>query len=117
MLNPDRLAAIYECLRQFPPFHRYSLPSCDEVHFNLVHKNDRSGDYISFIRDPTTHLIRINPDWNGHFDSVAMTMAHEMIHLHQRVKRLESRTEHNADFKAKARRICTRFGWDFKRFV
>jgi len=117
MLTPKRLAAVYECLRQYPPFNRYSLPPASGVEFGLVRKNDRSGDYIYFIRNLDSHLIRVNPDWNGHFDSVVMTMAHEMLHLHQRVRRLDSRTEHNADFRAKARRICTRFGWDFKRFV
>lgn len=118
MLTPQRLAAVYECLRQFPPFDRYGLPPSEKVQFGSVRKNDRGAEYQAFRYDFETHLIRLNPDFVGHFDTITSYMAHEMIHLHQRVKKLESKSnDHNADFKAKAKRICTRFGWDYKRFV
>lgn len=118
MLTPERLAAVYECLRRFPPFNRYCLPPADQVRFGLVRKHDRAAEYIAFVRDPGQHLIRVNPDWAGHLDTVFSYMAHEMIHLHQRVKGLEtSGVEHNADFRKKAARIAARYGWDPKRFV
>ena len=118
MLTPERLAAVYDCLRQFPPFHRYGLPTSDKVKFGFVRKHDRGADYIAFVYALDQHMIRLNPDWNGHLDNIMSVMAHEMLHLHQRVKRLETNnTEHNSDFKKKAKRICTRFGWDYKRFV
>jgi SprT-like family len=117
MLTPERLAAVYECLRSFPPFNRYGLPHADTVEFKLIRKHDRAADYTAFIRAPDQHLIRLNPDWHSHFDTIASTMAHEMLHLHQRVKKLNTSSEHNADFRAKAVRICRRYGWDPKTFV
>jgi hypothetical protein len=117
-LTEQRLAAVYDCLRKFPPFCRYGLPDSSGINFGFIKKNDRAADYTSYIYDLDSHFIRLNPNWAGHFDTVASYMAHEMIHAHQRTKRLEtSGTEHNADFKRKAKVICDRFGWDFKRFV
>ena len=117
MLTPERLAAVYDCLRQFPPFNRYGLPPSSEVKFGFIRDTITAADYIAYVRDYDSHLIRFNPHFNGHLNTVMERMAHEMIHLHQRIRRHETNAMHNADFKRKARRICQIYGWDFKRFV
>lgn len=45
-------------------------------------------------------------------------MAHEMVHVKQRVARTETNgVEHNAEFRRLGKRVCARYGWDFKQFL
>jgi hypothetical protein len=43
-------------------------------------------------------------------------MAHEMIHLHQRVTGMENSAQHNAAFRKLAAHVCRLHGFDPKAF-
>jgi hypothetical protein len=102
-LTPERLRAVYECLRAFPPFS--SLPPGDQVKFRVTRHKDRHGDYYV----DGVHHIRVSARFIGTMDSLTRVMAHEMVHL-------KTGLPHGAAFKRMARSVCKRFGWDVLTF-
>lgn len=116
-LTPERLAATYECLRTFPPFCNWKLPECTEVKFRVTRHKDREGHYTRYL-GTQEHFIEVSERNVGFFSSLAKVVGHEMIHLKQAVAKTETAgTEHNAEFRRLARRVCASFGWDPKTFV
>ena len=114
-ITPDRLAAVYEMLRAWPPFSRWRLPAAEQVSFRVT--RSRSLDAAWWI-DGGTHHIEANARRIGYLSTLCCAMGHEMLHLHQRVAKLETpNTEHNADFVRKGRLLCARFGWDPQQFI
>lgn len=114
-LTPERLAAVYDMLRAFPPFSRWGLPPSDEVKFRVLRTPRLFGLYQPYTDG--THEIQISAGANGHLDTLASTMAHEMIHLYQRIKKNYRGDTHNREFHRIAKQVCARFGWDPKTFV
>lgn len=54
-------------------------------------------------------VIAVSTGKNGHLFTVVQTMAHEMVHLHQRATCMESSSAvHNAAFKKLAHKVCAR---------
>lgn len=106
-LTPARLAAVYDCLREFPPFSSWKVPDSDAVEFRVSMRVDRFGLYE--LRDDQ-HTIEISAMLVIDWQTLVETMAHEMVHLHQ------GRTgpvDHNAEWHRMATRVCRAFG--FKR--
>jgi len=114
-VTPQRLASLYDFFRACPPFNRWRLPESDEVEFVTSPRRDLQGECAVF--PDGTNVITISTALNGHFDNVASILAHEMIHLGQRIRKMETaNTMHNADFTKQAKLACRRFGWDYKAF-
>lgn len=114
-LTPQRLAAVYELLLAFPPFDRWRLPPAAEVKFRILRTKRWDADWWI---EGGRHHVRISENRAGHLNTITCAMAHEMIHVRQRVSRTETNgVEHNAEFKRIADRICRRYGWDFKQFL
>lgn len=108
-LSPEHLAHMYECLRQLPPFTEWKLPESDAVKF----RTPAITDYGEF-RYP--NIITVSSMKHGHFDRLMETLAHEMVHYAQALKGTDNKAQHNADFKRRAKRVCSFFGWDYKGF-
>ena len=100
-LNSDILAAVYESLRACPPFLRWRLPPCEDINFLVTAHRDREGHYTRHV-GTEDHFLCVSRARIGHYHSLAVVMAHEMIHLLQAVKKTETRGEHNADFRRRA---------------
>lgn len=114
-LTPQRLAAVYEMLRAWPPFGRWGLPAAGEMKFHLA--RTKRWDAAWWI-DGGRHHIEVSANRNGHMNTIVCSMAHEMIHVKQRKARTEtSGVEHNEEFRRLAERVCRRYGWDFKQFI
>lgn len=114
-LTPSRLAGVYEMLRCFPPFHRWRLPPSSEVKFHVSH-TDRW--HAAWWIDGERHNIEISEKKHGHMHSLIASMAHEIIHVRQRIAKTETKgAEHNAEFKVLARRVCRAFGFDHGQFL
>lgn len=113
-LTPERLRAIYTCLRAFPPFCRLKLP--DSVSLRVTRHKDREGHYTRYLHTDK-HVVCVSEVAVDYFGSVVEVMAHEMIHLHQGVAKTETSGEHNAEFLRIAKRACRSFGWDYKKFI
>ena len=116
-LTPERLAAVYECLRAFPPFNRLCLPDASVIKFRVLKTRAYHGDYTRYI-GTNEHFIGVSKATHAHFESLASTIAHEAIHLHQAIAKTETgKTQHNAEFKRLALRACKTFGFDYGQFL
>ena len=114
-LTPKRLGAVYEMLRAFPPFSRWGLPPASEVEFHVA-KTDKH--HAAWWIDGDKHHIEISAKKHGWMASLLATMAHEMIHVRQRIAKTETRSvEHNAEFRKMVPAICRRFGFDPGQFL
>lgn len=110
-LTPARGAAIYEMLCQLPPFHRWKLPPKEELKF-VITRDIRHR--AQFGTGETSYVIWISERSQNHLAPLVETIAHEMVHLFQRIRKLETRAQHNADFTRRWKSICGKYGWDWK---
>lgn len=114
-ITPDRLAAVYEMLRAWPPFCRWKLPQASEVKFRVA-KTRRW--HAAWWIDGVRHHIEVSEKTHGHLASVVSSMAHEMIHVRQRIAKTETRgVEHNAQYLRLAKRVCAIHGFDYGQFL
>jgi hypothetical protein len=114
-ITPEGLAAVYDCLRAFPPFKGWRLPPSDAVEFRVLKTKQYHG---AFWSDGETPVLEVSETKHRHFSSLAETVGHEMIHLHQRLDRTETpNAEHNAAFHRASKLVCRRFGWDEGQFL
>jgi len=117
ILTPQRVAHIYDCLREFPPFSHWKLPHSDGVEFRLTLRTDRQADTVITAYKPLDNpRISLSYIKHKHFDSVVRTLAHEMIHLAQAIDHTDTSSQHNEDFKQKAHLVCKNFGFDEGQF-
>lgn len=112
-LTPARLAAVYDCLLEFPPFNRWKLPRTATIEFGVTQTPHDAAD-TTVSKD--WHRLRVSAKNNGHFDTVAASVAHEMIHLALYVAGMPNWHTHSEEFNRRARRVCRLFGWDEKVF-
>lgn len=118
-LTPDLLQASYDFLCETPPFKKWSMPPGDEVAFHVGAFVDKFGEYSrNGKKYPVgTHHITISMKCVGHTGTLLRTMAHEMIHLWQAVKKSETRhAEHNAEFRRLSLYVCKFHGFDPREF-
>jgi hypothetical protein len=114
-VTPNRLAGVYEMLRQFPPFCRWRLPASDEVGFHVAKTSRWHAAW--WIKDGVHH-IEVSAKKHAHLDSLVASMAHEMIHIRQKVAKTETaNTEHNAEFLRVSKRVCKALGFDYGQFL
>ena len=117
-LTPDMVAAVYECLRQMPPFSKWRLPPADEVEFEVTSRHNTMGEYTRYVRTDE-HILIISSLTVGHFATLANVVSHEMVHLKQAIDKTEPARvgAHNAEFRRLAKQVCTLHGWDLKAFL
>lgn len=113
-LTPAMLEQTYELLRVTPPFRGWHLPAGEKIKFVVGATPHRRGHCWS---DRWNHEIMISLAAVSTLHELTITMAHEMIHVYQYLhKRETANTEHNADFKRLAARVCSFHLWDAKAF-
>lgn len=113
-LTPEILRAAYDYLRVTQPFDSWNLPEGEDVRFKVTRSRRLFGCYY---QDGSEHSIEISARKHGHTLTLLMTMAHEMIHLHQLSTRMHSpKTIHNAAFNKLAAEVCECHGFDPKLF-
>ena len=115
-LTADHVAAVYECLRSVAPWKGMKLPPADEVEFWTSGKPEIDGEYSRWL-DTGVPIIVVSYKRVGHFDTLALVVGHEMIHLHQDRTKTASRSQHNQEFRRIALRACKAMGWDYRQFV
>lgn len=111
-LHPDHLAAVYDCLRVFPPFKRWKLPPADEVQFSVTRARDRVGSYCALGNGK--HRITASSEKVGHTDTLMRLVAHEMIHMHQEIAGTATSAQHGAEFQRLAALVAKYHGFDPK---
>lgn len=114
-VTPKRLASVYAMLRDWPPFSAWKLPPSEEVGFHVC-KTPR-WHAAWWIDDKGFHHIEVSEKKHGHLDSLIASIAHEMIHVRQRITKTETKgAEHNAEFHRIAKRVCKTLGFDLGQF-
>lgn len=92
-----------------PPFCHWRLPSQIAIRVGRSRKEFGSYDSPNGI-----HTITVSAALVGSFNGLLALMAHEMVHLAQRVRGTdENRTQHNRAWIRMARRVCRSLGWDY----
>ena len=105
-INPDILRAAYDFLAETRPFKRWNLPPGEDIRFRVVKSGDACGWYSG--RD-NRHVIAVSDKYVFGTESLLMTMAHEMAHLHQSLTGMG--ITHGPAFKKLAERICKIHGF------
>src|SRR5438067_11747929 len=112
-LTPESLEGAYEFLRATLPFRRMNLPHADEILFRVMGTRDCFGHFRGRSkRAPDFNEIGVSQRMVRSTDVLIATMAHEMIHLFQHESGSDSRTDHNAQFRRIAARVCRIHGFD-----
>ena len=111
-IKAEHCAAAYDLLRVLPPFNKWKLPPASEVRFRVVRTEHQAEWYMVGEK----HCIDVSAKKHTHIHSLVMTVAHEMLHVHQRIKGSETKAEHNAEFHRLAKRVCLRLGFDPGQF-
>lgn len=115
LLTPKSLEAAYDYLRTTPPFKKWNLPEGEDMKFIVSRSNQTCGSYTS--DNLGNHYISISQKLIGHTHNLIGTMAHEMVHLHQRLTKMETKgVQHNGAFLKLGERVCKVHGFDPKLF-
>lgn len=109
----DTLRAAYNYLNETSPFNKWNLPDGDDVDFKVA--RDRSV-YGSHAFDGRKHMIAISSATVGHTATLLRTMAHEMVHVHERSNGPCGATGHGTAFKRWAFEVCKVHGFDPREF-
>jgi hypothetical protein len=111
--TPTILEHTYELLRLTQPFKRWKLPPADDVEFHVINNRDRAADHC-LVR--TTHKIRISAKLHSSLRTITETMAHEMVHVRERMLGLRADVEHGEAFHKLADEVCRHHGFDRGQF-
>lgn len=111
-LHPNHVAAMYDCIKKLPPFDKWKLPESDAVEFRTPARADVFGEFT----DGDPPVITISSARHAHTFTIFLTVAHEMVHLAQALKKTDNKNQHNDEFKRLAKRVCSLNGWDYKAF-
>jgi hypothetical protein len=116
-ITPERIAAVYDCLRTFPPYSAWNLPSSGAIIFKVTRNKNAIGNYTRYRRT-SVHIIEVSESNVSLFSTLLAVVGHEMIHLHQAIEKTETgHTWHNAAFLKANKVVCVQFGWDEKLFI
>jgi hypothetical protein len=108
-LTPTVVRAAYEFLRQTEPFRRWHLPPGNKITFTVMRSQNNHGFHL---HDGKKHEIQVSCRTIGSCLTLIETVAHEMCHVRQAQKGME--TDHGPAFRRMARQVCKRHGFDSK---
>lgn len=110
----DTLHSAYAYLCETPPFSDWNLPDPDDVTFQVARTRQCFGWYTF---DGIKHTIALSSSTIHNTSLLVTTMAHEMIHLHERVVgACLPGVEHTPAFHKWAGQVCRVHGFDPKEF-
>lgn len=113
VLTVEMLRAAYDLLNITPPFIEWNLPDGEDVIFQVKHYKDTWGTYSKIGK---RHEICISTACMSNLQNLIETMAHEMIHLHERQAKARTANHHSKAFRKWAEQVCSIHGFDPKAF-
>lgn len=114
-VTPENARAAYAFLAETEPFVGWNLPDADDIRFFVEAHASHCGICNRYI--PSGFSIGITDSRHWHSNSLLMTMAHEMIHVHEYQTGLRvTSTKHGKVFKALAKEVCDAHGFDPGQF-
>jgi hypothetical protein len=112
-LAARHVRAAYGFYRALPPFNRWRLPPASKIRFGTYSSGREYGRYEYDGR----HHIKVSRRNVRHFHALAVTMAHEIIHLKQQLDGSDDKSQHNREFVRLAKLVCRVLGFDSVGFV
>lgn len=112
-LTTEILKATYDLLNVLPPFNKWNLPDGEDIKFRVI-KNPALFGWHEYAYGK--HTIAVSIKTNGYIATLLSTMAHEMIHVHERHAKACGKGQHSAAFKKWADEVCRFHGFDPKAF-
>ena len=109
VITPEMLAAAYDYLQTTKPFCDWNLPDSEDIQFVVYRSIKYHGDW-TFING--RHRIRVSSRYNKSTANLMLTVAHEMVHVHEDHNNCSGRGDHSAAFNAWAQEVCEIHGWD-----
>lgn len=106
-ITSKHVRAMYETLRQLPPFDQWGLPPAEAINFRIMPVTEYQGYYDD-------GCIKVSKNRVATLDRLAVVTAHEMVHLTQDLH--DFPVNHGAEFKHLAQQVCASFGFDPKEF-
>lgn len=104
MITKKSIQDAYTLLRGMEPFKSWKLPALIDARVT-----DELDEYGSF-EEPNVITISKARVWS--MEQFMMTVAHEMVHMHQsRQKEMGEPPYHNRFFNECARQVCRELGW------
>jgi len=119
VITPDILRSAYAYLSETPPFNEWNLPDADDVTFKIIGTRNPYGMCHTFGGnwDRPRYEIWVSGVSHTQTYTLLATMAHEMVHVHQRHNRINrTKRAHGADFRALAKEVCNAHGFDPGQF-
>lgn len=114
-VRPVHVRAAYTMFRSLPPFCRWNLPSPEQVKFSV---NSIRKEYGRYESPGKHHRISVSRHNVKSFHALAITVAHEIIHLRQELTKTHSdRSQHNRAFVRTAKHVCRSLGFNDAGFV
>ena len=107
-ITPEIARGAYEFLHTIPPFNGWNLPDGEDIKFKIIKSHMTSGEYRHYGGDD--HEIAVYKDMMP--PALLGVVAHEMIHLHQRMTKTDGGGAHNRSFKILASKITKILGVD-----
>lgn len=106
-LNKEMLAHCYDMLAATHTMSRWNLPPAEDVKFRIIRRKDR---YAHHEVVGGVHHIAVSSTFVGTFQTLIMTMAHEMIHVHQDLTGMPR--DDGKGFAKIADRVCKELEFD-----
>jgi SprT-like family len=108
------LRAAYDFLAATSPFCEWDLPPSSAITFDLENADRSRLGYYSKRADK--HVIGVRADLIGRTSELIEVLAHEVVHLHRRLKYGSGSDPHDHVFRKLARQVCSAHGFDLSRF-
>lgn len=117
-ITPPVVKAAYEFLVHTEPFNKWNLPASEDVRFRVGKPSDLSQAWCDYDAGTGASEIGVSSKVIEHTLNLIQAVAHEMIHLHQFLTKMDTpKVMHNKAFVKLAERVCKAHGWDSKLFA
>jgi SprT-like family len=108
------LRGAYDFLAATSPFCDWDLPPSSAITFDLENSDRSRLGYYNNVNG--THVIGIRASLIGNTSELIEVLAHEVVHLHRRLKYGSGSDPHDHVFRKLARQVCNVHGFDLSRF-
>jgi hypothetical protein len=114
-LTNDMLEGLYVVISMTRPFRAWKLPQADDVIFHVTAADTPQGAYW-YDKEKRQHHLSVSAKRHHTLHSAMMTLAHEMIHLHEKQIGVRDDVGHGWQFKRFAKQVCHHHGFDLGQF-
>lgn len=113
-LTPEMLESAYNFLLTTRPFRAWKLPESDDVEFHVDGCFPAYADHTWYANG--LHRVRVSRRKHATPLELLASVAHEMVHIHQRrgerISHKKHTAPHGSKFKRLAAQVCKHHGFN-----